>query len=208
LYFYLIRVLIQIYDQVIISMRLLLYLPLLLLPTSVFADGQLDSTTPYIRDAKSMEMFVKHVAETTTIIMLRHAEKSNAPGSDPALSADGMSRANEFAQLFSNINVARIYSTPFKRTRQTVTPLALSKSIDIVEYAPTMTAAQLKQKIVTENKGKIVVVVGHSNTVPDLYKAVSDQPAFISETDYDNIYVVTLGAKTTAWHLEYGKPTQ
>jgi 2,3-bisphosphoglycerate-dependent phosphoglycerate mutase len=200
--------LIKIPNQATISMRLL-YLPLLLLQTPAFADGELDSTTPYIRDAKSMEMFVRPAADRTTIIMLRHAEKSSVPVNDPALSVDGMSRANELSQLFSTIKVDRIYSTPFKRTRQTVTPLALSKSIDVVEYPASMTAAQLKQKILAENTGKVVVVVGHSNTIPDLNMALSGEAASITETDFDNIYVVTVGDKKIAnYHLEYGKLTQ
>jgi 2,3-bisphosphoglycerate-dependent phosphoglycerate mutase len=165
-----------------------------------------DTVVPFVLDATTIQQFVKQGA--TTIILLRHAEKSSVGGNDPALSNEGMSRANLLSNLLSNINIDRIYSTPYQRTRQTVTPLAMSKQLDIIEYPAATTAEQMKQKILTDATGKTIVVVGHSNTIPELNKALGGKPITITETDFDNFVIISMGnAGNESWHFEYGAKT-
>jgi broad specificity phosphatase PhoE len=151
------------------------------------------------------------ISDTTiTFIVLRHAEKEST-GTDPNLSSDGVLRAAELKRILANVPVKAIYSTPFNRTRQTVQPLAADKSITVEEYATTEPYAQLVSDITSANRGKVVVVVGHSNTVPDILKELSKNTfnVSISESQYDNLFVVTLhdklSPKVTA--LKYGKDT-
>lgn len=65
----------------------------------------------------------------TTFILVRHAEKDMTQSTpDPDLSAEGHARARRLALLFEKTEIAAVYSTPFKRTRQTVEPLAAGKT--------------------------------------------------------------------------------
>jgi hypothetical protein len=60
-----------------------------------------------------------------TIILVRHAEKKIEPeNKDPDLSPAGLARAQELVRIFSNTGITAIYATQFKRTQQTVKPLA------------------------------------------------------------------------------------
>ncbi len=147
---------------------------------------------------------------TTTIIVIRHAEKEST-GTDPNLDSDGILRAEELKHILAGISINAIYSTQYNRTRQTVQPLAAAKGIVISEYATSKPYNQLVNEILTANRGKAVVIVGHSNTVPEILKVLSDNSfsVNISESQYDNLFVVNLpdSLKPTIIPLKYGKPT-
>lgn len=147
---------------------------------------------------------------TTTFIVMRHAEKEST-GTDPNLDSDGLIRAEELKRILGNISVNAIYSTPFNRTKQTVQPLATAKGIAITEYPVDKPYAQLVSEIASANRGRVVVVAGHSNTVPEILKELSDNSfsISISESQYDNLFIVSLPDKLrpTVTHLKYGKNT-
>src|SRR5690606_22618825 len=65
---------------------------------------------------------------TTTVIVLRHAEKEIG-GADPNLNSDGVLRAEELKRILQNIPIAAVYSTSFIRTKKTVEPLAIAKGL-------------------------------------------------------------------------------
>lgn len=168
---------------------------------------QHDTVTVTVRDTITLPNVIDDTL--TTVILLRHAEKE-ATGSDPVLNAAGQTRAQELSRILGNVAVNNIYTTPFKRTRQTITPLAASKGLTAIEYDANISAAQLAAKIKAENKGKTAVVVGHSNTIPELLKALSNNGFVvqIAESQYDNIFIATLHAdKPKIVHLKYGKET-
>lgn len=146
----------------------------------------------------------------TTCIIVRHAEKE-ATGADPNLDADGHARAEELKRILEKVPVKNIYTTPFNRTRQTVQPLAAAKGVTVSEYATTKTYPQLVDEILSSNRGKVAVIAGHSNTVPEILKELSNN-AFnvsISESQYDNLFIVTVPDKLspTVTHVKYGKAT-
>src|SRR5215831_5142150 len=61
----------------------------------------------------------------TTIILVRHAEKIIDPADpDVELSPAGEGRARELVDLFGDSGINAIYATQYKRTQQTVKPLA------------------------------------------------------------------------------------
>lgn len=164
--------------------------------------------TVYIHDTTTIPALISDT--TTTFIVIRHAEKE-ATGTDPNLNSDGVIRADELTRILSNISINAIYSTPYNRTKQTVTPLATAKSITITEYSATKPYAELVKEITTPNRGKVIVLVGHSNTVPEILKELSNNSFTVSITDsqYDNLFIVNmpdnLSPKIT--HLKYGKET-
>ena len=150
---------------------------------------------------------------TTTVIFVRHAEKALAPADDPGLSAAGKRRAAELARQLVDADVVAgvdvIYSTPFRRTEETVQPVATALDIPITSYDAANTET-IMDEIVKAHKGKIVLVVGHSNTVPALIgnMGASKKVPEIDENEYDNIYVVSIPwfGKTKTIRLRYGAP--
>ena len=150
---------------------------------------------------------------TTTMIFVRHAEKALAPVDDPPLSPAGELRAAELSRQLVDADVAAgidaIYSTPYRRTIETVQPVADALGLDVNLYAPDDNEAVLS-KILTAHKGQIVLVVGHSNTLPKLIAdlGASKNVPEIAELEYDNIYLVSIPwfGKTKTIRLRYGVP--
>lgn len=149
-------------------------------------------------------------AQTTTIILVRHAEKGFDEGGDPELTEAGHERARELARILEPMPIAAIYSTPFKRTEQTVVPLAEAKELAVNSYNPFKMDEVLE--VIKENSGKYLVFSGHSNTTPVLVNKLlgEDRYSQLDEKDYDNLYIVTLQSDGTASVavLEYGANTE
>ena len=148
---------------------------------------------------------------TTTIIFVRHADKASAPDNDPGLSIAGAERAGELQRLLGDADVIAgidaIYATPFKRSQGTAQPLATALSLPINSYDPRNTE-QILETILRTHKGKIILVVGHSNTLPELMAnlGASKRVPEIAEDEYDNLYIVTIPwfGKTKTLRLKYG----
>lgn len=150
---------------------------------------------------------------TTTIIFVRHAEKEAMPEEDPGLSAAGRRRVAELTRQLVDADVVAgvdaIYSTPYKRTLQTAEPLAEALDLPIRRYDPSDNEAVL-ERILKNHKGKIILVVGHSNTIPGLIAdlGASKKVPPIDDDEYDNIYVISIPwfGKTKTIRLRYGAP--
>jgi broad specificity phosphatase PhoE len=129
----------------------------------------------------------------TTVIVMRHAEKNIEPNNpDPDLSPAGQARAQELVRMFADAGVNAIYATQFKRTQQTVKPLAdrLGLPVNVIDAKKT---SDLVNQIVTAHRGQTVVVAGHNNTAPEIVAALGGG-AFpvIPENEFDNMYIVTI----------------
>lgn len=150
---------------------------------------------------------------TTTVIFVRHAEKEATAGNDPELSLAGQTRAAELARQLVDADVTAgvdaIYSTTYRRTEQTVKPVADALNLPIMPYDAANTET-IMDEIVKTHKGKIILVVGHSNTIPDLIANMGASKVVppIAEDEYDNIYIVTIPwfGKTKTIRLRYGAP--
>ena len=135
-------------------------------------------------------------AAAAPIYIVRHAERADAapPGqqmtgaSDPSLSQIGESRAKRLAIVLRDAGVARIYTTEYRRTRQTAEPLAAAANAETV-VVPARDLADLLQKL-SAGTGP-ALVVGHSNTVPDILKSLGiSEPIRIADDEYDRLFVV------------------
>jgi 2,3-bisphosphoglycerate-dependent phosphoglycerate mutase len=148
--------------------------------------------------------------QTTTFIIVRHAEKENND-KDPNLSTDGKLRAEALRNILTNVDVNAIYSTSYNRTRQTVLPLANEKGIPIEEYPAQKPHKLLIEEILTTNRGKTIVIVGHSNTVPEILKAIdsNSQNITINENQFDNLFIVyhSNDGNSKVLNLKYGTST-
>ena len=145
---------------------------------------------------------------TKTIILIRHAEKEAgdmASAADPPLSVEGRVRAERVAKRIGKFHPGAIYSTNFKRTRDTVEPLATKRGKTVEIYDPA-NAKDLAAKILA-SKTKRFVVVGHSNTIPPLANLLTGKDLFknLQETEYSVIYVIRMrnGKVTKVELLDY-----
>jgi len=150
---------------------------------------------------------------TTTVIFVRHAEKAAEPAGDPGLSPAGQLRVAELVRQLKDADVVAgidaVYSTPFRRTEETARPIAEALELPLNHYDAEDTEA-IMEYIVKAHKGKIILVVGHSNTLPALIgnMGASKKVPPIADDEYDNIYIVSIPwfGKTKTIRLRYGEP--
>ena len=123
-------------------------------------------------------------AEQHTWYFVRHFEKQL--GDNPSLTVTGKARAEALATFFSDKPLNFVYSTDYNRTRETAAPVAALKSVDIQFYDPhslVKFAIKLKTQV-------HVLVVGHSNTTPELLGLMGVANITIEESEYGALYIV------------------
>ena len=135
----------------------------------------------------------------TTFILIRHAEKGNDGTKDPDLTDAGKKRAESLVQLLKETKIDAIYSTAFKRTGNTVVPLAQSKKLAVRTYD----ASRMEEvdAILREFKGGTILLCGHSNTTPAIANYLTghkDEYKAFDDSDYDNVLVVDVIERGTA----------
>jgi broad specificity phosphatase PhoE len=148
---------------------------------------------------------------STTVIVVRHAEKAAVPANDPPLTAEGKARSRDLVEALRNAGVTAVITTQFLRTRDTGQPLASALSIT-AEVVPTSGATHVADVVaaVRRHAGQTVLVVGHSNTVPAIVEALgAAKPAAMCDAEYDNLYIVTIRATGNAGviHSRFGVRT-
>lgn len=148
------------------------------------------------------------VAAQSTVFLVRHAERADtAPGATPTMGADpdlseaGRARAESLAMLLKDAGITAIFATEFKRTQQTASPLAKALGLTVKIVTSKDTSALVKQ--VKSSKGN-VLVVGHSNSVPDVIGGLGVKtPVTIGDDDFDNLFLVTRGTPPSLLRLHY-----
>ncbi|HEX6975123.1 MAG TPA: histidine phosphatase family protein, partial [Vicinamibacterales bacterium] len=94
-----------------------------------------------------------------------------------------------------------IFTTEYKRTQQTAAPLAKALGISVTTV-PSKDTAGLIEKVKAASGN--VLVVGHSNSVPDVVKGLGvTTPVTIGDAEYDNLFVVRLGDRPTVLRLHF-----
>ena len=151
--------------------------------------------------------FVTFRRPVTTVIIVRHAEKVIDPNNpDVDLSPAGQARAQEIARVLSDAGINAIYATQYKRTQQTVKPLADKLGLTPVIVNSRNTGDLLGQ-IRAQRSGQTVFIAGHNNTVPEIIAALGGpQYPAIPESQYDNLYIVTVyrTGKARVVKMKYG----
>ena len=143
-----------------------------------------------------------------TIFIVRHADKADN-SVDPPLSPNGKARAKDLAKLLRNANVTAIYTSQFQRAIKTAEPLADKLGLEIKKEF-TGDPASFAKLLAKQNPVGNVLVVGHSDTVPELLKSLGHSPSppiQISEVEFDNLFMVvpTKNSAPTVVRFRYGK---
>ncbi|HKV99648.1 MAG TPA: phosphoglycerate mutase family protein [Vicinamibacterales bacterium] len=156
-------------------------------------------------------MFRKHLVALLTAITLavpaaamaqrlvyvvRHAERADGgmpPAGvakpDPPLSEAGKARADKLASMLAISGVTAIYVTEYVRTQQTAAPLAAALKLRPA-VIPSSGTADLVARLKADHRNDIVLVVGHSNSVPEIIKALGGPPVTIADDEYDKLFIV------------------
>jgi broad specificity phosphatase PhoE len=159
---------------------------------------------------------VQDGVKVTTVFLVRHAEKADAPRENPPLSDAGKLRSRALARLLKESGIKAIYTSQFLRTMQTAEPLAeqlgikaTALSISISQSNPREVSEQSVREIVNkiqERAGEAALVVGHSNSIPAVIRMLGgDAVPTIDEQKFDDLFIVTIYGKEKAKvvHLKY-----
>jgi phosphohistidine phosphatase SixA len=171
------------------------------------ASGEIEANTSPVEDGSKL----------TTVYLVRHAEKATTPPEDPPLTEAGNARSQQLARILRKAAIKAVYTSQFLRTKQTAEPLAKSLGITpgvlfikMSSDNPREISRQSIQEIadkIYERAGEAALVVGHSNTIPDVIKMLGgDMAPAIDEKEFNDLFIVTVYAKGKAKvaHLKYG----
>jgi phosphohistidine phosphatase SixA len=130
-------------------------------------------------------------AQKKTIILVRQAEKVDA-SQDPELSPEGSQRAERLMRIVKKYRPGAIYSTDFKRTRDTAAPMAARRKLQIETYDARKPADLIDA--IMRSRTKRFMIVGHSNTVPGLANLLGKKELFrnLDDAEYGAIWIVRI----------------
>lgn len=129
-----------------------------------------------------------------TFVVVRHGEKASDDPEDPSLSTAGRARAAALAERLLDEPLVAVYATEFRRTRQTAQPAATAHRLPVGAYYARGPAGEIAAQWRQAHRAGTVLVVGHSNTVPDLVAALcACATAPMDDSEYDRVSVVRIG---------------
>jgi phosphohistidine phosphatase SixA len=129
------------------------------------------------------------------VILLRHAEKASAEKDTP-LSERGRARAQTLASMLASAGVTRLVATQYRRTQETLAPLAESLSLPI-DVRPSDKPAELATELRAAPDGSLTVVASHSDVVPGLVRSLAGaklhgvEGDMLADNDFSRVIVVT-----------------
>jgi broad specificity phosphatase PhoE len=128
------------------------------------------------------------------VVVVRHAERADGGAmsatkqTDPMLSAEGEARAKRLAAMLADSGITAIYATEYKRTQDTAKPIAERLGLK-VQTQKGQDSAGLAALLKSTHAKDVVLVVGHSNTIPEVIKALGGPALTIADSEYDAIYL-------------------
>ena len=115
-------------------------------------------------------------SQPTQVFVVRHAERAPEPQDDPAISSEGVARAEALATVLAATNLKAIFTTQYRRTQQTATPTAKRFGLTptVVTIKPGETDSHIKSLLAEIRRASgSVLIVGHSNTVAGIVAGLS-----------------------------------
>ena len=128
---------------------------------------------------------------TTTFFVVRHAEKAGG-GSDPSLSPAGQARAQMLARHVGQ-PLRAAYATAYRRTQETALPAAQAQGVAVTTYDANMPAPDFAAQLRRDHVGDQVLVVGHSNTAPQIAAALCGcEVAPMADSEFNRLMKITV----------------
>ena len=128
--------------------------------------------------------------DSYTLYLIRHAEKEQDGSRDPELTETGKNRSQQLANWFQNKDLKEIWSSDYKRTRDTAKPLLSQLGLELGIYDPG-NQATLVEKLLHRQLNALIV--GHSNTIPELARMLCGcLIADMEETEHDRLIVISV----------------
>ena len=148
-----------------------------------------------------------------TVIIVRHAERADTDPRDPPLDSIGRVRADALAEAIGGAGVQAIYVTQYRRTLETAEPLAralgLTPQVIAAGNPVKAHAVAVARTLLEKHRGQTVLVVGHSNTVGLIARALG-APARedLENHEYEHLYIVTSDGQAPAKFISvrFGPP--
>jgi broad specificity phosphatase PhoE len=143
------------------------------------------------------EAWIWFTADSTTIIVVRHAEKEPDAGADPPLSPAGLARSALLARMFGDGrapgHIEAIFVPPTVRDRATAAPLAARLDLEPT-VVPLRDPRSLARRVLREHSGGRVLVVGHGDSMNALVAALTGAKNLppIGDAEYGTLYIVTV----------------
>lgn len=147
-------------------------------------------------------------ASTTTVFLVRHAEKRGG-GGDVDLAEAGVARAHALAHALAHVDLAAVYVSDRKRTQRTGAPVAASHGVPTHEF-PASAVSAAAEDLLSRYGGQTVLVVGHSNTLDDFLAVLGGRcMEDLDEREYDRLIVAVLRGRErlVMQPLQFGSPT-
>lgn len=158
--------------------------------------------------AAALSLLTAGSAMAQTVILVRHAEKADQ-SADPALSEAGQARAAALAAELADAHPGYVFVSPLQRTALTAAPTAVANALtpEVFSLAGGGAAhvAAIADRIHALPEDAVVLVVGHSNTVPLIARALGYEAADMPDCEYDRMTVLDLhGGQTQGTVSHYG----
>jgi phosphohistidine phosphatase SixA len=148
-------------------------------------------------------------AQTTVVILVRHAETEPVTSGDPDLSKAGEARVRGLGEFLSAVlagaKVDYLYAADTRRAQQTAAPIANQFKLP-VNLLSSSDWAGLASRIKREHRGKTVAVVGYASTIPGVLSELSAASVALAEEEYDSIFLIVIPSPgpTRVFRLSYG----
>ncbi|HEX8651342.1 MAG TPA: phosphoglycerate mutase family protein [Pyrinomonadaceae bacterium] len=135
-------------------------------------------------------------ANPTVVLIVRHAEKAS-DAEDSPLTEAGAQRAQALVQVALDAGVSAIYSSQFKRNRDTAQPLADRLGVAVTEMpvnlqSPGDYGKVLARDIIEKHAGQTVAVVGHGNTIASTIEGLTGRASSVSSPAYSDLFIVVV----------------
>lgn len=136
-------------------------------------------------------------APSTIVLIVRHAEKAS-DAEDSPLTEAGAQRSQALVRVAEGAGVSAIYTTQFKRNRDTAQPISERLKIAVTQLPiqdlqnPGDYGKTLAREVTEKHAGQTVLVVSHSNTIPLILEALTGQPAPVDHAEYSDLFIVTV----------------
>ena len=162
--------------------------------------------------ATTLSMMTAGSSVAQTVILVRHAEKVDA-SADPVLSEAGQRRAFDLAVALGDADLTHVFTSPLQRTVLTARPAAEAHAInpEVISFEGGTEAhvRRVADRVRALPDDAVVLVVGHSNTVPLIAGALGETgPSEMRDCEYDRLIVIPVedDGNSPAVIARYGEP--